>query len=70
MIVRASSIFNLTPLAIVSATMRHDFDFCLILLDILVKLECMVESFFLLQHGKAKEFFSSMEHQTLSENLK
>jgi hypothetical protein len=42
----SDGIFNWTSLAILSATMRRGFDFCLLLFDILMTQECMIENIF------------------------
>ncbi len=42
----SDDVFTLTPLESLSATMRHDFTFCLLPLDILVTRECMIENIF------------------------
>jgi hypothetical protein len=42
----SDDIFNWTSLAILSATMRRGFDFCLLPFDILMTRECMIENIF------------------------
>jgi hypothetical protein len=68
---KSDNIFNSTPLAILSATMRLRNDFRLLPLDILVTRECMIKHFSS-SHNTAKQgrFLSHMEHQFFDQNLK